>query len=133
MSDLNVAIRRSKRLEHRLRDGLGARGRGLHELISSVERRLDRETVKRLRFVASVRNALVHDLEVTRFENRRAFLRAADLAEKGIDRVAGPSARDGWRMTVFVVAVIAAFLAVGVGVTLYLLAQSGVGFEWSFG
>lgn len=132
-SDLDVAIGRSKRLERRLRQGMGATGKGLHELTSSVERRLPPATVKKLRFVATCRNKLVHDLDVTRLDDRRGFLQACSEIEREIDKIAGPGKRDSWRSTIIVVSVIALFLVAGVSLTLYLLHRSGVGFEWSFG
>ena len=133
MSDLDLAVRRSKRLERRLRDGLGATGKGLHELTSSVERRLPPATVKKLRFVAMCRNKLVHDLDVTRLDDRRGFERSCGEIEREIDRVAGPGKRDSWRTTLIVVVVIALFLIAGVALTVYLLHRTGAGFEWSFG
>ena len=60
-SDLERAVRWSKRFESLLERRFGARGRGLHEKIDSVAGDLDRETVRSLRLVATVRNKIVHE------------------------------------------------------------------------
>ncbi len=133
MSDLDLTIRRSKRLERRLRDGLNATGKGLHELTSSVQKRLPRETVKKLRFVASVRNAMVHDLDVTKLDDKRGFVQACDAIEREIDTIAGPGRRDSWRLTLIAVAVIALFIIVGIAVAIFMMNERGIRLEWSFG
>lgn len=58
---------------------MGATGKGLHEYISSVGERLPASVVKRLRYIASVRNKVVHeDLDIPNIEDyRRACLTAA--------------------------------------------------------
>ncbi|MEM7807740.1 MAG: DUF4145 domain-containing protein [Planctomycetota bacterium] len=133
MSDLELAVSRSKRLERRLRDGLAAQGKGLHELTSSVERRLPADTVRKLRFVATVRNKLVHDLDVRKLDDRKRFVLACDQIERDIDDVAGPGHRDSWRTTFLVVGVIAALIAIGMGIAIWMMVSSGVELEWSFG
>ena len=63
MSKIEFAVRRSQRLEKWLKAQHGAEGRGLHELVDSVESQLDPADVRDLRFVAAVRNAVVHENE----------------------------------------------------------------------
>jgi len=41
--------------------GKGAEGRGLHEKLSCVEDVVSEESVKSMRFIATVRNKLVHE------------------------------------------------------------------------
>lgn len=130
MSDLELAIRRSKRLEHRLRDAHGGTGRGLHELVSSIEAQLPRELVKRLRFVATMRNKLVHDLDVRRLDDRSGFVTACDQCEKELDGLAGPAARETLRQTFWVVAMVAVLLVVGLGIAVFMIHRSGQGLEF---
>lgn len=101
-SDLDLAVRSSKRLEALLAHRYGARGRGLHELVSSVEARLDPGVVRQLRFVATIRNKLVHDADYQRMDDRAAFKQACRAAERSLRR------RGGWRWIVGAVAVVLA-------------------------
>lgn len=61
MSDIERVIRASKSLEKLLEQQYGAEGRGLHEKSSSVEDQLDAATLKSLRWVATMRNKVVHE------------------------------------------------------------------------
>ena len=61
MSDIDLSVRCSRAIELHLRDAYGADGRGLHELITDAEPRLTAQQVRDLRFVASVRNTVVHE------------------------------------------------------------------------
>jgi hypothetical protein len=72
-SDLEFVVNASKRLEALLEQRLGATGRGLHEKASSVEQRLDENVVRDLRFVATVRNKLVHESGIHELDDRQRF------------------------------------------------------------
>lgn len=61
LSDIERVIRASKSLEKLLEQQYGAVGRGLHEKASSVEDQLDATTLKSLRWVATMRNKVVHE------------------------------------------------------------------------
>lgn len=61
MSDIDSVIRYSKKLEKCLEQQYGASGRGLHEKASSVADQLDSATLKSLRWVATMRNKVVHE------------------------------------------------------------------------
>ncbi|MFA7496438.1 MAG: hypothetical protein WCY67_09005 [Acidithiobacillus sp.] len=60
-SENDVVLEASKKLETLLKTQFSAEGRGLHECVSSVERRLPEKLVKVLRWIASLRNAVVHE------------------------------------------------------------------------
>ena len=81
MSDIELAISRVKQLESLLEQALGATGKGLHEKVSSVQDRLVPALVKKLRFVATVRNKIVHEADYQRIDDRAGFVRACDEAE----------------------------------------------------
>lgn len=133
MSDLDLAIRRSKRLERRLRNGLGATGRGLHEMVSSVEKKLPKELVRKLRFIATLRNKLVHDLDYRKLDDRRRFVRACDESERELDQLAGPGVRDSFRLAIFVAIALLLLLVVGMTVAVVMMRRSGVELDFSFG
>ena len=63
MSHIEAAVRGSKKIETILRDEFGAEGRGLHEYLGSVENRIPSDIVRKARFIASVRNKVVHQEE----------------------------------------------------------------------
>ncbi len=80
MSDIDLAVTRSQRLEQRLKRDFGATGKGLHQKVSSVESSLPSDLVRRLRLVATVRNKVVH--ESARMDDRPRFVEAAESAER---------------------------------------------------
>ena len=86
MSDIELAVTGSKRIEKLLEDRLGAVGRGLHEKVSSVERLLPERIVKMTRFVASVRNAIVHGDE-EQMRDRAGFERAVAEVEAYLEEI----------------------------------------------
>lgn len=51
----------TKKIESILEDEFGAIGRGLHEKATSVERRIGASVVKRIRYLATRRNKLMHE------------------------------------------------------------------------
>ena len=83
-SDLERAIRWSKRFEAALERRYGARGRGLHEKIDSVRADLDSDTVRALRLVATVRNKIVHEEGYDRIDRKREFKIACKAADRAI-------------------------------------------------
>src|SRR3954470_19833785 len=86
MSDIDLAVSRSRKLEQLLERDFGAAGRGLHEKVSSVEAELPHEMVRKLRLVATVRNKVVHESE--RIDDKRRFTDAADAAERDLKALA---------------------------------------------
>lgn len=90
MSDIELVINRTKALEAILERGLGATGKGLHEKVSSVEAKLPDALVRKLRFVATLRNKLVHDAGYQRLDDRPAFERACHEAEAELRAMTAP-------------------------------------------
>ena len=85
-SDLDLAVRSSKRFEAILGTRFGARGRGLHEKVDSVKRDLDAETVRALRLIATVRNKIVHEDGYNRIDDKRRFKDACRHADRALRR-----------------------------------------------
>ncbi len=88
-SDLERAIRASKRYEAILAKRFGAKGRGLHEKIDSVEHKLDRDVVRSLRLIATVRNKLVHEDGYDDIEDEGSFESARRHADKALKTSTG--------------------------------------------
>ena len=84
-SDLELAVKTSKRLERLLTERHGAEGRGLHEKVDSVRGALDDKLVRNLRLIATVRNKLVHEDGYDRIEGRDAFRNARRLALRALE------------------------------------------------
>lgn len=90
MSDIELAISRVKVLESLLEQGLGATGKGLHEKVTSVQDKLSPPLVKKLRFVATIRNKIVHESDYTQIDDRDGFIRACDEAEAELRAMLAP-------------------------------------------
>ena len=80
MSDIDLAVTRSQRLEQLLERDFGATGKGLHQKVSSIADSMPQDLVRKLRLVATVRNKVVH--ENGRIDDKPRFLEAADDAER---------------------------------------------------
>ena len=90
MSDIELAITRTKALEALLEAGLGATGKGLHEKVTSVQQKLPPALVKKLRFVATVRNKIVHESSYQQLDDRPGFERACAEAERDLRAMTAP-------------------------------------------
>jgi hypothetical protein len=95
MSDIELAVTRTKALESLLEQAFGAAGKGLHEKVSSVQDRLPPPLVKKLRFIATVRNKIVHEASYQSIDDRAGFARATDEAEAEIRAMMAPVHRRG--------------------------------------
>lgn len=86
-----LAIKTSKDLEHLLEQEWGAEGKGLHEKISWVQQHsnppLPEDLVRRMRFLATVRNKLIHDVTYNRIEDRERFIKAYEQSKREIREV----------------------------------------------
>lgn len=85
MSMIDAAVTGSKRIEKILKDEFGAEGKGLHELLNSVEGRIPESLVKKARFIASVRNKVVH--EDGEINDAEAFNATIDEVVQGLKEV----------------------------------------------
>ena len=90
MSDIELAITRTKALESLLEGSFGANGKGLHEKVSSVQARLPQSLVRKLRFIATIRNKIVHEQGYNRIDDRSGFETACDEAEGELRAMLAP-------------------------------------------
>ncbi|OBT10192.1 DUF4145 domain-containing protein [Vibrio sp. UCD-FRSSP16_10] len=81
MSDIDQVVVRTRRLEGILRTRFHARGRGLHQLITDSEERLPKEVISKLRYIATVRNKMLHE-DGFKLEDRKEFVEACSTCEK---------------------------------------------------
>ncbi len=109
MSEIEKVVIRTRKLEHLLRVQYHAEGRGLHQLISSCENRLPHNVIKKLRYIATVRNKLLHETDY-QLDDCEAFLDAYDECMKELMPRSG---RFIWRAAISVMMVIT-IIALGV-------------------
>lgn len=60
-SDIELVIQHSKQLEQTLESRLDATGKGLHEKATSIATQLDQALLRQLRWIATMRNKVVHE------------------------------------------------------------------------
>lgn len=72
-NDYELVIKSSKELEYLLEQHFGAQGKGLQEKISSASG-LSNQLVKDMRFLATIRNKLIHERGFDRIPDRTAFV-----------------------------------------------------------
>ena len=81
-SDIDIVVTQSKALEALLEQKFGATGRGLHEKLTSIEYQLEVGLVKNIRWIATMRNKVVH--ENFQLTNQNDFLRSCQRALEGL-------------------------------------------------
>ena len=96
MSDIDLAVKSSKKIESTLQRVLGAQGKGLHEKVSSVENSISTALVKRIRYIASIRNKLIHDESVKKISDRPAFKAAVKHVSKELKKLEQPTTSKKW-------------------------------------
>lgn len=84
-NDFELVIRSSKDLEHILDTQFNANGKGLHEKISSVDG-LSPELVKNMRYLATIRNKLVHEYDFNKIPEREKFIAKFDQSTVDLEK-----------------------------------------------
>lgn len=83
-------VKRSKTIERLLEQNYGAVGKGLFEKAKSVEDRIDFDIFKKLKFIAAVRNKVVHE-EGYVFDGRQDdYLNTCDVVIRRLSNPASP-------------------------------------------
>lgn len=85
-NDFELVIRSSKDLEHILDTQFSAQGKGLHEKISSVESSLNSELVRNMRYLATIRNKLVHEYDFNKIPEREKFIGKFDKSTEDLKK-----------------------------------------------
>jgi hypothetical protein len=89
-SDIEVAVRKIRTFESRLKSEFGAKGNGFAEYVKSVQGKLSDETVQQLKQVNDIRNDIVHNEGRDRLPNRREFVELCDNVERSLDQITKP-------------------------------------------
>jgi len=90
---IELVVKMSKRLESILKHKFNASGGGLHETVTSVQSLLPEKTVKRLRYVATIRNKIIHEENYNRIDDRNGFKKTVDITTKELDEIMLPSSK----------------------------------------
>lgn len=85
-NDYEHAIRSSKELEWLL-ESLGGSGRGLHDRLSSIQERLSPQLVRKVRYIATIRNRLVHERGFDVIPDRATFTAYVNESRRELDRL----------------------------------------------
>lgn len=110
MSDIDLAVKSSKKIEAALERILDAHGKGLHEKVSSVESRIPNALVKRIRYIASVRNKIIHDDSVRKIDDRSSFKAAVRHVTKELKKLEAPTGNKMWLIISSLLTLIAVIL-----------------------
>jgi hypothetical protein len=86
-NDYELAIKSSKELEHILDVEFGAQGKGLHEKISSASNSLPQELVRNMRYLATIRNKLVHEHKFDGIPDRSKFIQKFEWSSKELKKI----------------------------------------------
>lgn len=78
---LSEIIKKTKKIESLLEENFYASGRGLHEKVTSVETVLDEKLVKKIRWISTIRNKVLHEdtFDVEDIKNIEDFLNNCDI------------------------------------------------------
>ncbi len=88
MSDIEKVVIKTRKLESLLKAKYHAEGQGLHQLITSCESRLPHEEIPRLRYIATIRNKLMHEDGYV-LEDRKQFFHDLDRCIQDLTPHAG--------------------------------------------
>lgn len=88
-SDYELAIKAAKQLECQLESQFGAEGKGLHEKLNSVATsgELPDWLLKKMRYLATLRNRLVHENGFDRIPSRASFIQAFEESEAAMVKI----------------------------------------------
>lgn len=86
-NDYELAIKSSKELEYILISQFQSTGRGLHEHITSVSDELPDHLIKQMRYLATIRNKLIHEGEFNNIPDRDQFIAKFEQSAKELDEI----------------------------------------------
>jgi hypothetical protein len=100
-NDYELVIKTSKELEHLLSTEFGAKGQGLHEKITFVSQNYPQyfsnsssELIRHLRFLATIRNKLVHEHGFDKIPDRETFIKKFEYSTLQLNRIIEARKRD---------------------------------------
>ena len=86
-NDFELVIKTSKELEFILEKEFNARGKGLHEKISSVQSELPGKLCRQMRFLATIRNKLIHERGFDAIPDRQSFIASFEASKSELEAI----------------------------------------------
>jgi hypothetical protein len=87
-NDYELVIRSAKELEHTLETAFGASGKSIHEKLSSLPAdTLPAPLIKQMRFLATIRNKLVHERGFDSIPDRPRFIADFEASVLQLERI----------------------------------------------
>ncbi|OQS07949.1 hypothetical protein THRCLA_00063, partial [Thraustotheca clavata] len=86
-NDYELVIKCSKELEYILENEFGATGRGLHEKISSANAPFSAELIKQMRYLATIRNKLIHERGFDAIPDRANFIMKFEKSAQELESI----------------------------------------------
>lgn len=87
MSDIDLAISQCKYFESQLTKNFKANGKGLHEKISSIEDELPGTLIRKMRYIATIRNKIIHEADYQKIDDRKGFKKTCKLAKQELQQL----------------------------------------------
>lgn len=112
MSDIDLVVKQSRKIESLLKAHYHAEGKGLHQLVTSCEERLPHEVIGKLRFIATMRNKVVHE-DGYKLEDKSSF---KDACNEMVDILTPRASRFLWKLVGVIV-----LLSTLVSVSIYMI------------
>mmetsp|Transcript_23083 Transcript_23083/g.26746 ORF Transcript_23083/g.26746 Transcript_23083/m.26746 type:complete len:112 (-) Transcript_23083:29-364(-) len=86
-NDYELAIEISKELEFILVSQFHSTGRGLHEHITSTSHQLPNHLIKQMRYLATIRNKLIHERGFDTIPDRNEFIAKFEQSAEELDGI----------------------------------------------
>lgn len=86
-SDIDITVKRSKTLESRLKEELGAKGEGLGQLANSVRGRVAPQMSADLDRIVGMRNPVVHQKDRDHLPDRQEYEQLCDRVEDQLNHL----------------------------------------------
>jgi hypothetical protein len=94
LTDIELVVIRYKQIEAALETKFGAQGKGLHEKITSISKSIPTEDIKKMRYVATIRNKIIHEVGYDCVDDRGGFIKTCNMVDKHLQEIT-PSKRGG--------------------------------------
>jgi hypothetical protein len=86
-NDYELVIKASKELEYFLEAEFHATGKGLHEKITSAQSELSSDIIKKMRYLATIRNKLIHERGFDAIPDRNKFIASFEASKVELEKI----------------------------------------------
>lgn len=86
-NDYELVIKISKDLEYLLEIEFNAYGKGLQEKISSISDQLPSDLIKKMRYLGTIRNKLIHERGFDKIPDRAVFISNYEASKTTLNQI----------------------------------------------